>query len=291
MSRLGAFLELARPQQWTKNGFVLTGLLFAHVWDDTTTIAAALTATVAFCLASSAVYAYNDAIDAPEDRNHPLKRTRPVASGALGAREAVGAAMLFALAALGVAGTLGAISAGIVAAYLAINVAYTRGLKRVPVIDVFIIAAGFMLRLLAGTVGIGIEPSKWLLLCGLLLTLMLGFGKRRAELEALEAEAGRHRAVLDVYSRAFLDGTVMLCAGGTIIGYALYTVSSDTAALHGTTQLVLTVPWVLLGTFRYLYRLQYRGGGGDPADELLRDPVLAGSALGWVATVVWLLGA
>jgi len=290
MSRLPAFVELARPQQWAKNSFVLTGLLFGHAWRDPQLIAAAAAATAAFCLASSAVYAFNDAVDAPRDRDHPVKRTRPVARGAIAPREAFAAAAVHGLAALAVAGAAGTLAAGIVAAYLALNIAYTRGLKHIPVLDVFVIAAGFMLRLLAGTAGIGIEPSNWLLLCGLLLTLMLGFGKRRAELEQLNEEAGRHRAVLDAYSADFLDQAVLVCAGGVIVGYALYTVAPETAALHGTERLVLTLPWVLLGTFRYLYRLNYRGGGGDPADELLRDPVLALSTLGWAATVAWLLG-
>ena len=290
MSRVPAFVELARPQQWAKNSFVLTGLLFGHAWQDPQQIAAAVVATVAFCLASSAVYAFNDAVDAPRDRDHPVKRARPVARGAITPREAFAAAAVQGIVALAVAAAVGMLAAGIIAAYLALNVAYTRGLKHIAVLDVFIIAAGFMLRLLAGTAGIGIEPSNWLLLCGLLLTLMLGFGKRRAELEELDEEAGRHRAVLDAYSSAFLDKAVLVCAGGVIICYALYTVSPETAALHGTERLVLTLPWVLLGTFRYLFRLNYRGGGGDPVDELLRDPVLALSTLGWAATVFWLIG-
>jgi hypothetical protein len=153
-----------------------------------------------------------------------------------------------------------------------------------------VIAAGFMLRLLAGTLGIGIEPSRWLIACGFLLTLFLGFAKRRAEIVRLAEEAGRHRAVLDDYSVAFLDKAVALSAAGMVAAYAWYTLAAETARIHGTGQLVLTLPWVLLGTFRYLYRLRRRGGGGDPADELLRDPVLAAALAGWVATVLWLIG-
>jgi len=290
MNRVPAFIELARLQQWAKNSFVLTGLLFGHAWQDPPLIAAAVVATVAFCLASSAVYAFNDAADAARDRRHPLKRARPVARGAISVREARAAAAALAAAGLAAATTVSALTAGIVAAYLVLNVAYTLGLKHIPVVDVFIIAAGFMLRLLAGTAGIGIEPSNWLLACGLLLTLMLGFGKRRAELEELDDEAGAHRAVLDAYTTGFLDRAVLVCAAGVVVCYAVYTVSPETAALHGTERLVLTLPWVLLGTFRYLFRLNYRGGGGDPADEVLRDPVLALSTLGWAGTVLWLLG-
>ena len=159
-----------------------------------------------------------------------------------------------------------------------------------PVLDVVIIAAGFMLRLLAGTLGIGIAPSNWLIACGFLLTLFLGFGKRRAELVRLDEGAGQHRAVLEAYSIGFLDKAIMFCAAGMTVAYAAYTLSPDTARLQGTGALVLTLPWVLLGTLRYLSRLRRRGGGGDPAEEVLRDPVLAASVAGWVATVLWLIG-
>jgi 4-hydroxybenzoate polyprenyltransferase len=184
----------------------------------------------------------------------------------------------------------GAAAAAILGVYLVLNLAYTLGLKKVPVLDVFLIAAGFMLRLLAGTTGIGIEPSRWLLACGFMLTLFLGFAKRRAELVQLEGEAGAHRAVLESYTISFLDRAVLACAAAMVASYTAYTLSSDTADLQGTGELVLTLPWVLLGTFRYLYRLHYRGGGGDPSEELLRDPILACSVAGWLATVLWLIG-
>ena len=283
-------LQLLRPHHWVKNGFVLAGLLFGHAWSEPATVLAALFATAAFCLASSAVYAYNDAHDAPRDREHPEKNDRPVARGAIAPAAARGLAAALAVLALGLAAWAGAAVIALVAAYLALNTAYTLGLKHVPVLDVFIIAAGFMLRLLAGTWGIGIEPSRWLLACGFLLTLFLGFAKRRAELDRLAHDAALHRAVLESYTLAFLDRAVFASVLGMVITYALYTVSDATMALHGTRQLIWTLPWVLLGTSRYLFRLHYRGGGGDPAQELLRDPLLAVAALGWVGTVAWLIG-
>jgi len=283
-------LQLLRPHHWVKNGFVLAGLLFGHGWDQPGYVAAALLATLAFCMASSAVYAFNDARDAQRDREHPDKNRRPVARGAISAGAALGIAALLAAAALGIAAWTGWRVAATVGAYLALNTAYSLGLKHVPVLDVFLIAAGFMLRLLAGTWGIGIEPSRWLLACGFLLTLFLGFAKRRAELERLAGDAGQHRAVLDSYTLAFLDKAVFACVVGMVVTYGLYTVSAETVALHGTEQLIWTLPWVLLGSFRYLFRLHFRGGGGDPTLELLRDPLLAASALGWVATVAWLIG-
>ena len=283
-------LQLLRPRHWVKNGFVLAGLLFGHAWDEPGTVAAALAATLAFCLASSAVYAFNDALDAERDREHPDKNGRPVARGAISPAAAHGIAVALAAAALGIAAWTGWQVAATAGAYLALNGAYSLGLKHVAVLDVFAIAAGFMLRLLAGTWGIGIEPSRWLLACGFLLTLFLGFAKRRAELERLADDAGQHRAVLESYTLAFLDKAVFACVVGMVVTYGLYTVSAETVALHGTEQLIWTLPWVLLGSFRYLFRLHFRGGGGDPTQELLRDPLLAASALGWVATVAWLIG-
>ncbi len=289
MSRLSAYVELARPLHWVKNGFVLAGVVFGHAWNDPVLLTAALIATLSFCLASSAVYAFNDCLDAGQDRDHPDKRDRPVARGAVGPREAYAISGVLAGAALALAAWIGAVLAGIVAAYLALNAAYTLGLKRIPVVDVFVIASGFMLRLLAGTSGIGVEPSQWLLACGFLLTLFLGFAKRRAELARLAEDAAQHRLVLDAYTTGFLDKAILVCVVGMVVSYAAYTVSPDTASLHGTGHLIVTLPWVLLGTFRYLFRLHFRGGGGDPAEEVLRDPLLAVASAGWIATVLWLI--
>jgi 4-hydroxybenzoate polyprenyltransferase len=288
--RILALIELLRPRQWVKNAFVLVGLVFGHAWQDPALLAGALAATVAFCLASGAVYAFNDARDADQDRDHPDKRGRPVARGAVVPAEALAIGAIAAACSLAVAVAAGWKVAEVIAVYLALNVLYTLGLKRVPVLDVVTIAAGFMLRLLAGTWGIGIEPSNWLLACGFLLTLFLGFAKRRAELERLAGGAGQHRPVLAFYSSGFLDAAVGLCALAMVAAYAWYTLAEETVRIHGTERLVLTVPWVLLGTARYLFRLRFRGGGGDPAIELLRDPVLATAVIGWAATVLWVIG-
>jgi 4-hydroxybenzoate polyprenyltransferase len=289
MKQWAAYVELARPLHWVKNAFVLAGVIFGHAWNDRVTLTAALIATAAFCLASSATYAFNDSLDAEQDRDHPDKRDRPVARGAVSKREAYAIAAVLAVAAVALAACAGLVAAAIIAVYLVLNLGYTLGLKRVAVVDVFVIASGFMLRLLAGTSGIEVEPSQWLLACGFLLTLFLGFAKRRAELARLADDAAQHRAVLDAYTIEFLDKAILVCATGMIVSYALYTVSADTAALHGTAQLILTLPWVLLGTFRYLFRLHFRGGGGDPAEEVLRDPILALAGVGWIGTVLWLI--
>jgi 4-hydroxybenzoate polyprenyltransferase len=283
------YLRLARPQQWVKNGFVLPGLIFGHALGEPDKVVAALVATAAFCLMSSAVYAMNDCFDRERDREHPDKRLRPIASGAVSVRAAVIFGLLLAAGALALGAYASSLVAVILALYALLNLAYSMGLKRIPVLDVFIIAAGFMLRLLAGTLGIGIEPSRWLLFCGFLVTLFLGFAKRRAELIRLGEDAGQHRPVLDAYTESFLDAAVLVCATGMVVAYGLYTVSAQTVAQHGT-ELTLTLPFVLFGTFRYLFLLRHRGGGGDPSNELLGDPWLLASATGWIATVALLIG-
>ena len=286
-----ACLRLMRPHQWVKNGFVLVGLLFGHAWNDPASVRMALAAFAAFCLLSSAVYAMNDILDREEDRRHPAKRLRPLASGAVGVGAAVALMLACAAAGLGVAFAWAGDAPWIYLAYLGLNIAYSFGLKHVVIVDVFLIAAGFMLRILAGTLGLGIEPSHWLLLCSLMLTLFLGFSKRHAELRALAGAgaAAEHRPVLEHYTRELLDKMITVAAAGTLVSYSLYTVAEETVALHGTTELIYGVPFVLYGMFRYLFLLHRRGGGGDPAQELLRDPHLMAALAGWLAVTLWLL--
>jgi 4-hydroxybenzoate polyprenyltransferase len=280
--------RLARPQQWVKNSFVLVGLIFGHGWSDPVLVRAALLATVAFCLASSAVYAFNDATDAENDRRHPKKRFRPVADRRVGAIAAYVLACILGATGMAIADIAARPVLWAVAAYLCLNLAYTIALKQVPVVDVFCIAAGFMLRLFAGTTAIGIEASSWLLACGFFLTLFLGFAKRKAEVELLEAGAAGHRAALSRYPSGFLDAAVMISSACMVVAYASYSVSETTALMHGTSRLVWTLPWVLLGTFRYLLRLKAGLAGADPSMDLYRDPVLAACAIGWILTT-WLL--
>ncbi|MBI4985762.1 MAG: decaprenyl-phosphate phosphoribosyltransferase [Rhodocyclales bacterium] len=283
-----ALIRLLRPHQWLKNGFVFVGLLFGHAWRDPGMIAAALLAFAAFCLISSAVYVFNDYVDREQDRRHPDKKQRPLASGAVSvpAALALGAACLAGGLALAL---LASRAPWIFLAYLALQVAYNAGAKHVVVLDVFIIAAGFMLRILAGTLGIGIPPTHWLLLCGLMLTLFLGFAKRRAELGRLQDDSVVHRRVLEHYSKPLLDHFIAIAASGTVVSYALYTVSSETIALHGTAWLIASVPPVLYGLMRYLFLLHRQGGGGDPARELLGDFHLLAAVAVWALVVAMLL--
>jgi 4-hydroxybenzoate polyprenyltransferase len=289
MPPLIPLLKLLRPHQWIKNGFVLLGLLFGHAWNDADKLGQALAAFAAFCLLASAVYVLNDLIDREQDRHHPKKRLRPLAAGTV----STGAAIALGLACLAGGSLLALTIAGqapwIFVAYVVLNVGYTYGLKHVVILDVFIIAAGFMLRILAGTVGIGILPSHWLLLCGLMVTLFLGFAKRRAELGAMEADPVSHRRVLEHYTEAMLDQFITIAATATLVSYALYTVSAETVAQHGSRSLIYTLPFVLYGMLRYLWRLHRQGGGGDPAQEFLSDPHLLGAAATWLALVLAIL--
>ena len=289
MNALSPYLKLLRPYQWVKSGFVFVGLLFGHGWQQPLLVQRVVLAAAAFALAASAVYVFNDLADRERDRQHPQKRLRPLASGAVSVRAALLLAGACLLGALLLAGAVSMAVLWIVIGYALLNVAYSMGLKHVVLLDVFIIAAGFMLRILAGTLGVGIAPSHWLLLCGLLLTLFLGFAKRRAELNALAGRGGSHRQVLDDYDPVLLDLLIGICAAGAIVSYSLYTVSAETVAMHGTTSLIYSVPFVIYGVFRYLFLLHRRSGGGDPSAALLHDAHLLIAFAGWLLTVVVLL--
>jgi len=283
------FLLLMRPHQWLKNGFVLVGLLFGHAWGDQEMVRQVALAVAAFSLFSSSVYVVNDLADVAAARLHPGKKERPLAAG----RMASGHAVVFGLA-LALCGTLLGYAASwrvlvILLAYGVLNLAYSLRLKKIVILDVFCIAAGFMLRILAGTTGVGIPPSEWLLLCGLMLTLFLGFAKRRSEMALLEGGDLAHRAVFQHYSLSLLDTFITITATMVIISYSLYTLSPHTVTAHGTSALIFTVPFIVYGIFRYLFLLLQGRAGHDLAGELLRDPHLVVVLLSWLATTLWLI--
>ncbi|MHB1404739.1 MAG: decaprenyl-phosphate phosphoribosyltransferase [Desulfitobacteriaceae bacterium] len=286
---INSLWRLLRPYQWLKNSFVLVGLIFSRKYSDPGMLSLVLMAALAFSLVSSAVYVLNDIFDREQDRLHPQKRLRPLAAGDLGVRQ--GFLIFSVVLALGLSlgFTVSPALAGILLFYLLQNIAYSRRLKHVVILDVFLIALGFMLRILAGTWGVGIEPSRWLLLCGLMLALFMGFGKRWAELHDLESGAQQHRAVLDSYSHVLLEKMMGIAASGVIITYSLYTVDDSTVLQHGTDELIYTVPLVIYGVFRYLYLLHERGVGGDPARLVLKDSHILIVVLLWLGSVVWIL--
>ena len=292
MPKLATLLRLMRPHQWVKNGFVLVGLLFGHGWTNALLVEQVLVLTAAFCLVSSGVYVLNDVLDRNADRAHPEKRNRPVASGEVGVPGALLLAGLLGVAGLGMAWLVSGIAAALLGAYILLNLGYSAGLKHIAVLDVFIIASGFMLRILVGTTGVGIAPSRWLLACGLMLTLFLGFAKRRAELAGSEANnVAAQRRSLESYSTRLLDGLIAITAAGAAIGYALYTLDSETITIHGTDKLIWTLPIVLYGIFRYLHALYQRGAGADPARDLISNPHLLGALVGWLGLTWWLIAA
>lgn len=287
-----SMVKLIRPHQYLKNGFVLIGPLFAHQWDSLTLLQACLV-FLAFCGMASAVYVLNDIMDIEADRAHPVKCTRPLPSGQLTLTFARTLMTGLALTSVVLALSVSLWATLFVVAYLLINVLYSWRLKHVVILDVFLIASGFMLRILAGTVGLGIAPSAWLLLCGLMVTLFLGFTKRRAELLMLETtehgNGGLTRRVLDDYSPAMLEQFIAVTAACTVLAYGLYTVSPQTIAMHGSDGLIYTLPFVVYGIFRYLYLLHHRARGNDTAKDLFTDHHLLITVAAWVGATLWVL--
>lgn len=267
-----ALLRALRPAQWVKNAFVLAPLVFARRLFDLVAVERALLATAAFCVASAAVYLLNDLRDREEDRKHPLKRHRPIASGELAVPAAALAAVLLAAGGGLAALVLGAEFGLILGVYLALNALYSGGLKKVVLVDVMLVALGYVLRVLAGSAAIGVETSHWLLLATVLLALLLVLSKRRHEVVLLAGDAADHRPVLDHYSPAFLDQLINVVTASTVMTYALYAVDEETVARFGSDRLVWTVPLVLFGVFRFLYLVYQRTDRRNPTETVLRDP-------------------
>lgn len=286
---LGALVEAMRPHQWTKNAFVLAPLVYAKKLGDPALVQRALWATLAFCLVSSGVYLLNDLKDRDADRLHPKKRDRPIPSGRLAAGSAlVGAGLCLAIG-MGLAASLGRGFLLVVLGYLFQNVLYTLWLKRVVLLDVFLIANGFVLRAGGGAVALGVDLSQWLLLCTVTLSLFLGFSKRRSELVELGDEAAGHRRILEEYDLAFLDQMISISASTTALAYALATTSPAVIERVGTPHLIFTTPFVFYGIFRYLYLIHVRRSGPDPARALLEDRPMLLNCLLWAGTSVTLI--
>jgi 4-hydroxybenzoate polyprenyltransferase len=293
MSRILSIWRSLRPKQWTKNVVVLAALVFAagdraqaigpeHFWK-------ALVAMALFCVVSSAVYLFNDIRDVDQDRAHPQKKLRPIAAGEL----PIGAAWVLALVLLagGLAGAwmLDPSYFGVVAAYLVLQVLYTCGLKKIALVDLFVIATGFVLRALAGALAIHVVISPWLLLCTLLLALFLALCKRRHELVVIADTGGETRASLKDYDERLLDQLISIMAGATVVCYALYTLSPETVQKFGTNKLGFTIPFVLFGLFRYLDLVYRHEKGGRPEQILLTDPPLLADLVLYGLTVALVL--
>lgn len=277
-----------RPQQWVKNLFVFAPLVFAHRLLETSLLERALLVFAAFCAGSSAVYLLNDVRDAEADRNHPLKRHRPVASGALSPILATTVATALAFATLATGWLLGPRVLLVIAAYLLLNTLYSWWLKHVVILDVMVLAMGYVLRVEAGGAAVDVAVSSWLLLCTIFVALFLGFSKRRHELLLLPASAATQRPVLEQYSPAFLDQMINVVTASTVLSYALYAISDESVAKHGH-GLLYTVPLVLFGVFRYLYLMYQQPGRANPTEEVLTDPPFLLNVALWSALVLWIL--
>ena len=282
---LSALLKTMRLRQWIKNGFIFFALIFDKQLFTLTPFLRTLAGFFLFCLISSAVYLLNDIADVEADRQHPEKRYRPLASGALPVNVAVGAAILLSLVALLLGYWMAPAFAGILAIYLILNILYSFWLKHVPILDVLIVSSGFVLRVAAGVTLITVERfSPWLYVITTLFSLYIGLGKRRAEMNLLAGGAAAHRKVLDGYTIPLLDQYITIVSGMTIITYSLYTFSAPNLPLNHS--MMLTIPFVVYGIFRYLQLIQTGHAAGAPDEVALKDRALQVTVLLWGLSVI-----
>lgn len=283
---LKALIKTMRPRQWTKNGFIFFGLIFDKQLFLLEPFLRTVSGFFLFCLISSAVYLFNDIADVEADRHHPEKKSRPIASGELPVRVASIVAILLAFLAISLGYLLSPLFAVILAAYLIINLLYSRWLKHEAILDVLIISSGFVLRVAAGVVLISpVERfSPWLYMITILFSLYIGLGKRRAELNLLAQGASAHRKVFDGYTIPLLDQYITIVSGMTIVAYSLYTFSApDLPENHS---MMLTIPFVVYGIFRYLQLIQIGHVAGAPDEVALKDRPLQVTVLLWGLTVI-----
>lgn len=286
LSQLKYILKTMRPRQWTKNAFFFAALVFDRKLSlsNLDPTLRTLAGFVLFCLISGAVYIFNDILDAASDRVHPTKSKRPIASGRLSIPVALVAAITIFLIVAITSYLLSPLFCLVILAYFFLNIAYSIWLKHIPILDVLIIASGFVLRVAGGAIIIHSALSPWLFVCMSLLALYLGFGKRRAELALLVEDASNHRRVLEGYTIPFLDQLITIVSGTTILAYSLYTFfAPNVPADHS---MMLTIPFVVYAIFRYLYLVQVKQMGGAPEDLLLSDRPFQASILLWIVAVV-----
>jgi 4-hydroxybenzoate polyprenyltransferase len=280
---LKQILILMRPQQWVKNLLLFAGLIFSKNLLDFLMLEKAFLSFFLFCLLCSSLYIFNDIIDCEQDKKHPDKANRPLASGKIKKSTAWLLFFIFAPISLVLAFILSPSFFLVALAYFLTNLFYTVYLKHIVIIDVMVISLGFVLRAVAGALVINVEISSWLIVCTTLLALFLGFGKRRYELVALETNAQKHRKILSEYSPYFLDQLMAVVTASTLVAYAFYTLSPEVEQKFGTKNMDLTIPFVLYGIFRYLYLIHRKESGGSPTITLLTDkPIL-------INIILWLL--
>jgi 4-hydroxybenzoate polyprenyltransferase len=284
-----SILIAMRPRQWIKNLLVFAGILFSLRIFQPVALLQTVVAFFLFCFASGTVYLMNDILDYERDKVHPEKRNRPIASGRLSKRVAAIAGVFIGGGTLLAGFILSPVFGGIISVYLVMNVTYSLYLKNIVILDVLIIATGFVLRAVSGAVVISVEISEWLLICTFLLALFLALCKRRHELFLIEHNAANHRAVLREYSSALVDQMIAVVTASALMAYALYTISDNVVEKFNTQNLIFTVPFVLFAIFRYLYLVMTRNLGGSPERVLIQDKAMVTDILLWVITVIGIL--
>lgn len=289
LQSLNARIRLMRPSHWVKNAFIFAPLVYGKALMNTESDLRAVMAFFAFCFVSSSVYILNDIVDRNADSQHPKKKHRPIASGAVSVGSAVVQLGLVAAVAVVLASQLPWQAGACIAIYAVLNLGYSFGLKHVVLLDIFIIAAGFMLRVLTGAKAIQVDVSEWLIICTLFLSLFLGVAKRRSELAHLGR--GDSRKVLEDYTPELIRVILNVSVAGSIMSYTLYSVSDHTQQFFGTDKFVYTVPIVMYGIFRYLYLDEKRRTAENPVAVILRDPSLIATGIIWtlvsVALIYW----
>ena len=275
------FIKLLRPKQWIKNLFVFAAIAFSKNIFNADAFMKVLLAFFAFCMVSSCIYILNDIVDMEKDRQHPRKRKRPIAAGIVSRLEAGFIMVILAPLSLVPSFLLDPVFGVIILVYILNNVLYSLKIKHVVILDVMSIALGFLLRVSGGAVVIDVEMSPWLLLCTLLLSLFLGFSKRRNELFILEGNADKHRKILEEYSLQFIDNMLSIVTASTVMAYSLYTFSA-----HSNKYMMITIPFILYGIFRYQYIVYKKNEGGSPDEIVLSDKPLIINILLWITSSI-----
>jgi 4-hydroxybenzoate polyprenyltransferase len=284
------YAELVRPEQWIKNMFVLAPLIFSKELLEPGPLLTALSAFLGFCFVAGTVYIINDLADLAADRAHPVKRFRPLASGRVSRAEGFTVIVVLLVLAVFVTIDIGVRYHVMLAAYLLINVLYSLKLKEVVLLDVFLVASGFMLRVLGGAYAIDVPVSSWIVLCTMFISLLLGFAKRRGELvSSMESGVNSERKVLSFYRIGFIDQMLTIAAAGAVITYALYTLAPATLSVFGTDKAVYTTVFVLYGVFRYLFLIHTDRSTDNPTAAVTSDLTIVATGVLWIATCITMI--
>jgi len=278
--------QLFRIRQWSKNLFIIAPLVFSKRLFECQAFMEVFWGFILFSIASSSIYIFNDIKDLENDRQHPQKKHRPIAAGKISVPFAMCLSIFLGISSLTVSFYVKTIFGWIVLIYIIINILYSLTLKHIVILDVMTIASGFVLRVVAGAEIVEIYPSNWLIICTILLSLFIGFSKRRHELVLLSTNANNHRTVLKDYSSYFIDQMIAVVTAATVMSYMLYTVSSETVKFFGTRHLIWTIPFVLYGIFRYLFLIHQKKEGGDPTEVVLKDIPILLNILCWIIACI-----